>query len=168
MCIPILGLFLKHPCVVGRTDFLIAQSIFMDIDQAGEYTMRLGCKLSFSLCLLTFCQILPIGEASGIVEDRRKKRRVALVGFLFVPVSTQTLCFTSSEAVDFDFQLLQKHSQIQPHYPSQLLLLSHFGCVRLCATPQKAAHQAPPSLGFSRQEHWSGLPFPSPLLGSEK
>ena len=26
-----------------------------------------------------------------------------------------------------------------------------------------AAHQAPPSLGFSRQEHWSGLPFPSPM-----
>ena len=30
-------------------------------------------------------------------------------------------------------------------------------------TPQMAAHQAPPSLGFSRQEHWSGLPFPSPM-----
>ena len=30
-----------------------------------------------------------------------------------------------------------------------------------------AAHQAPPSLGFSRQEHWSGLPFPSPMRGSE-
>ena len=44
-----------------------------------------------------------------------------------------------------------------------LLLLSHFSCVRLCATPQTAAHQAPPSLGFSRQEHWSGLPFPSPM-----
>ena len=29
-------------------------------------------------------------------------------------------------------------------------------------TPQTSAHQAPPSLGFSRQEHWSGLPFPSP------
>ena len=41
-----------------------------------------------------------------------------------------------------------------------LLLLSHFSRVRLCATPQTAAHQAPPSLGFSRQEHWSGLPFP--------
>ena len=36
------------------------------------------------------------------------------------------------------------------------------------ATPQKAAHQAPPSLGFSRQEHWSGLPFPPPMHGSEK
>ena len=35
-----------------------------------------------------------------------------------------------------------------------LLLLSHFSSVRLCATP---------SLGFSRQEHWSGLPFPSPM-----
>ena len=44
-----------------------------------------------------------------------------------------------------------------------LLLLSHFSCIRLCATPQTAAHQAPPSLGFSRQEHWSGLPFPFPV-----
>ena len=31
-----------------------------------------------------------------------------------------------------------------------------------------AAHQAPPSLGFSRQEHWSGLAFPSPMHESEK
>ena len=49
-----------------------------------------------------------------------------------------------------------------------LLLLSHFSCVRLCATPEMAAHQAPQSLGFSRQEHWSGLPFPSPMHESEK
>ena len=48
-----------------------------------------------------------------------------------------------------------------------LLLLSRFSCVRLCATPQTAAYQAPPSLGFSRQEHWSGLPFPSPMRESE-
>ena len=49
-----------------------------------------------------------------------------------------------------------------------LLLLSRFSRVRLCATPQMAARQAPPSLGFSRQEHWSGLPFPSPMKESEK
>ena len=49
-----------------------------------------------------------------------------------------------------------------------LLLLSRFSPVRLCATPEMAAHQAPPSLGFSRQEHWSGLPFPSPVHESEK
>ena len=46
-----------------------------------------------------------------------------------------------------------------------LLLLppSHVSRVQLCATPQTAVHQAPPSLGFSRQEHWSGLPFPPPM-----
>ena len=49
-----------------------------------------------------------------------------------------------------------------------LLLLSRFSRVQLCATPEMAAHQAPPSLGFSRQEHWSGLPFPSPMYESEK
>ena len=49
-----------------------------------------------------------------------------------------------------------------------LLLLSHFSRVWLCATPETAAHQAPPSLAFSRQEHWSGLPFPSPMHESEK
>ena len=49
-----------------------------------------------------------------------------------------------------------------------LLLLSRFSRVRLCATPETAAHQASPSLGLSRQEHWSGLPFPSPMHESEK
>ena len=50
----------------------------------------------------------------------------------------------------------------------ELLLLSRFSRVWLCATPETAAHQAPPSLGFSRQEHWSGLPFPSPMHEREK
>ena len=49
-----------------------------------------------------------------------------------------------------------------------LLLLSRFSRVQLCATPETAGHQAPLSLGFSRQEHWSGLPFPSPMHKSEK
>ena len=34
-------------------------------------------------------------------------------------------------------------------------------CVRLLATPWTAAYQAPPSMGFSRQEYWSGVPLPS-------
>ena len=36
--------------------------------------------------------------------------------------------------------------------------------VRLLATPWTAAFQAPPSMGFSRQEYWSGVPLPSPVL----
>ena len=34
--------------------------------------------------------------------------------------------------------------------------------IRLFATPWTVAHKAPPSMGFSRQEYWSGLPFSSP------
>ena len=47
--------------------------------------------------------------------------------------------------------------------------------VRLFATPWSTAHQAPPSMGFSRQEYWSGLPLPSPtwhtyvfMIGSQQ
>ena len=39
--------------------------------------------------------------------------------------------------------------------------LSH---VQLFVTPWTVAYQAPPSMGFSRQEYWSGLPFPSPTV----
>ena len=49
-----------------------------------------------------------------------------------------------------------------------LLLLSCFSRVRLCVIPQTAAHQVSLSLGFSRQEHCSGLPFPSPMHESKK
>ena len=42
--------------------------------------------------------------------------------------------------------------------------LSH---IRLLATPWTAAYQAPPSLGFSRQEYWSGVPSPSPACCQE-
>ena len=40
-----------------------------------------------------------------------------------------------------------------------LLLLSHFSHVQILATPWTAAHQAPPSMGLSTQEYWSGLPL---------
>ena len=42
--------------------------------------------------------------------------------------------------------------------------LSH---VRLFATPWTAAHHAPPSMGFSRQEYWSGVPLPPPWMDLE-
>ena len=41
-------------------------------------------------------------------------------------------------------------------------VLSRFSRARLFVTPWTVAHQAPPSMGFPRQEYWSGLPFPSP------
>ena len=68
--------------------------------------------------------------------------------------------FKSTDVKAFPFE----NNIAMAHYTRMLLLLllSRFSRVRLCAAPEMAAHQAPPSLGFSRQEHWSGLPFPSP------
>ena len=45
---------------------------------------------------------------------------------------------------------------------SELSEVKSLSRVQLFATPWTVAHQAPPSMGFSRQEYWSGLPFPSP------
>ena len=56
--------------------------------------------------------------------------------------------------------------------PKHACMLSCFSRVQLCATLWTAAHQAPLSMGSSRQEYWNGLPFPSPLwytaLGESK
>ena len=49
-----------------------------------------------------------------------------------------------------------------------LLLLSRFSHVRLLATPWTAAYQAPPSMGFSGQEYWSGVPLLSPSNNTTK
>ena len=40
--------------------------------------------------------------------------------------------------------------------------MKSLSCVQLFGTPWTVAYQAPPSMGFSRQEYWSRLPFPSP------
>ena len=61
-----------------------------------------------------------------------------------------------------------KYTGTSDLHNSLLLLLSRMGRVRLCATPKTVAHQATSSLRFSRQEHWSGSPFPSPVHESEK
>ena len=42
------------------------------------------------------------------------------------------------------------------------LEVKSLSCVQLFVTPWTVAYEAPPSMGFSRQEYWSGVPFPSP------
>ena len=71
--------------------------------------------------------------------------------------------------ISFSEQMI-KRTVVHQHHGMLLLLLllGHFSRVLFCATPETAAHQAPPSLEFSRQEHRNGLPFPSPMQESEK
>ena len=75
------------------------------------------------------------------------------------------VCIHISPCCSMNQHLFQLCGWITSH--CMLLLLSRFSRVWLCATPETAAQQAPPSLGFSRHEHWSGLPFPSPMQESE-
>ena len=44
------------------------------------------------------------------------------------------------------------------------ILFCHFSHTPLFVTPWTVAYQAPPSMGFPKQEYWSGLPLPSPLI----
>ena len=75
-----------------------------------------------------------------------------------------------AEAVMVDAGHLQRKVWLwaRPQDDLLRLLLSPCSRVWLWATPKTSAHQALPSLGFSRQEHWSGLPFPSPMHENEK
>ena len=49
-------------------------------------------------------------------------------------------------------------------YLQSVTSLKSLSRVRLLATPWTAAYQAPPSMGFARQEYWNGLPLPSPYM----
>ena len=49
-----------------------------------------------------------------------------------------------------------------PRHSMRVCVLGGPSCVQPSVTPQTAAHQAPLSMGFSRQEYWSGVPLPSP------
>ena len=120
-------------------------------------------KLSFSV------QFSSVAQSCPILCDPMNRSTPGLPVHHQLPEFTQTHDHQVSDAIQ------PSHPQSSPsppaHNPSQLLLLlllTRFSHVRLCATPQTAAHQAPPSLVFSRQEHRSGLPFPSPVHEGEK
>ena len=73
--------------------------------------------------------------------------------------SLETRIEKMQERFNKDLEEIKKSQYIMNNaINEQVKSLSH---VRLFATPWTVAHQAPPSMGFSRQEYWSGLPFPS-------
>ena len=58
-----------------------------------------------------------------------------------------------------------KNTGVGCHFLLQCMKVKSLGHVPLYATPWTAAYQAPPSMGFSRQEYWSGVPLASPREG---
>ena len=65
--------------------------------------------------------------------------------------------------METDFSSLQTRSNLNFTVKMNVCVLSCFSCIPVdFVTMWTVAHQTPPSMGFSRQECWSGLPFPSP------
>ena len=58
--------------------------------------------------------------------------------------------------------MLKKMKETKSHHSNVKVKAKLLSRVRLFVTLWTVAHQTPPSMGFSRQEYWSGLPFPSP------
>ena len=114
-----------------------------------------------------FFEMVELHNETIFIGEKEKQTKMN-----FVQVRNELLLFRATEILGF----LPQHRPgltwwIQPIFiasVNSLMLLSHFSRVRLCATPETAAHQALLSLGFSRQEHWSALPFPSLMHESEK
>ena len=95
-------------------------------------------------------------------------RTAYLAPLSFIPQTFSRLSALSQGWAKTHKLLYQPRTDDAQVVPMHACMLSRFSCVRLCATPETAAHQAPWPLGFSRLEYWSGLPFPSPLHESEK
>ena len=72
---------------------------------------------------------------------------------------TANICWIIKKAREFQKNISPLLTMPKPLKWSEVKSLSH---VQLFATPWIVAHQAPRSMGFSRHEYWSGLPFPSP------
>ena len=93
-------------------------------------------------------------RGAGRIRRKSGKDVVAELQSSALPVSTAPQHGVFSTQLSFHpcFSLLM------------LLLLSSLSRVQLFTTPWTGAYQAPPSMGFSRQEYWSGLPFPPPCF----
>ena len=70
-----------------------------------------------------------------------------------------TFFFNTGQAISTVYGMWQRLIKCLPLLKVKVKSLSH---VQLFATPWTVAYQAPASMEFSRQEYWSGLPFPSP------
>ena len=114
-------------------------------------------KLLLWLLIILNCGHLKSSKCSqrlSLSKDRSSKRKSVVTNSL------------PESFINREKGLLSKERKLEVHIRSDkllqtimllLLLLHHFSRVQLCVTPQTAAHQALPCLGFSRQEHWSVL-----------
>ena len=87
-----------------------------------------------------------ISHITYLISDYHKIRKQYC--FIYIYIYTHTHTHT--------------HTCIHTHVHIYIYVLNRFSCVRLFTTLWSVAHQAPLSMGFSRQEYWNGFPHPPP------
>ena len=128
-------------------------------------TWKQTSKLKFAILNLHFSSVQSLSRVWLFATPWIAARQASLSP---ITNSWSELRLTSIESVMPSSHLILCHPLLLLPPMLCYAMLSHFSRVWLCVTPWTAAHQAAPSLVFSRQEHWSGLPFPSPMNESEK
>ena len=121
---------------------------------------------SLLLCL-TLCDPMDCSQPGSSVCGIFQARTLEWVAISFSRGSSwprdRTCCLLSS-ALAGRFFTTSAHFHWEAHFLHAPCMLSHFSGVWFFATPWTVACQAPLPMGLSRQEHWSGLPFPSPCM----
>ena len=106
--------------------------------------------------------------SSSLLSARRVVSSAFLRLLIFFPSVLTPACASSSPSflmMYSAYKLNKQGDNIQPWHTPFPIWKSESEVTQSCPTlcdPWIVAHQAPPSMGFSRQEYWSGLPFPSP------
>ena len=91
-----------------------------------------------------------------------KKKKKKKLPELSQILRDSTLSWRKRERKVRDREVRDGCEEINCQVWKMMVVLKLLSCVRLFVTPGTVAHQAPLSMQFSRQEYWSGLPFPSP------
>ena len=113
------------------------------------------CTYSVSQCVQLFCNPMDCRFPGSSVHEIFQERILDWVGM-------------SSSRKSFCYPRVKGNKCWMDRFNSAAAAAKSLqSCPTLC-DPTDGSHQAPPSLGFSRQEHWRGLPFPFPMHESEK
>ena len=124
------------------------------------------------MCCLA--QALPFPSLTGgdgsLCFGRLKAQVISLLLLLLSRFSRVQLCATPETQptrLPRPWDSPGKNTGVGCHFLLQCVKVKSLSRVRLFMTPWTAAHQAPPPMGFSRQEYWSGVPLPSPVISIE-
>ena len=145
-CIPIYILY--KPGLLGALVFIVCITITSAIDLLYIYMIYMALFSQF-IYKTTIAYCYCCCKITSVVSDSVRPHRWQPTTESPVPVILQA---RTLEWVAISFSNAWKWK----------VKVKSLSCIRLLATPWTAAYQAPPSMGFSRQEYWSELPLPSP------